>query len=175
MYEINGERLSWTNGYPCALWIGGYCADHISKNFSELRISTDDFSLGSSEVPAGGDGTLKGSGKPNLGFMNTPEGKIVLDSEPYAFEGWANAFDLDITALEFSMDGGETWTRYDTPDTNNNRWVHWTFEWTPPAAEEDTAYVLQARAITTTGRVTPTPVEVMVNVKSEMPTVTEEA
>lgn len=173
VYELNGERLSWTNGYPAMLWIGGYCADHISKNFSELRISTDDFALGTEGVPAGGDGTLKGSGKPNLGFLNTPEGKIVLDSEPYTFEGWANAFDLNIAALEFSMDGGQTWTRCETPDTNNNRWVHWTYEWTPPAADADTAYVLQARAIADDGRVTPTPIEVMVNVKSEMPSVSE--
>ena len=170
VYEINGEPLSWTNGYPCALWIGGYCADHMAKNFSELRIGNDDYSLGGPNVPAGGDGTLKGTGKPNLGFLNTLEGKVISANEPYTFEGWANAFDLNIAALEFSMDGGQTWTTYETPDANNNRWVHWTFEFTPEAGV-DTAYVLQARAVTTDGRTTPTPVSVMVNAKAEMPAI----
>lgn len=162
VYEINGEPLSWTNGYPCMLWIGGYAADHLAKNFSELRIGTDDYALGGPGAPAGGDGTLKGTGKPNLGFLNTLEGQVISADEPYTFEGWAEAFELNISALEFSMDGGQTWTTYETPDANVNRWVHWQFTFTPEPGVE-TAYVLQARAVTPEGRTTPTPVSVLVN------------
>lgn len=165
VYEINGEPLSWTNGYPCALWIGGYAADHLSKNVSELRIGNEDYALGSAAVPPGGDGTLKGTGKPNLGFLNTLEGKIISANESYTFEGWAEGFELNIAALEFSMDGGNTWATFETPGANVNRWVHWTFEWTPEAGV-DTAYVLQVRAVADDGRTTPTPVSVMVNAKA---------
>lgn len=165
VYEINGQPLSWTNGYPCMLWIGGYAADHLAKNVSEIRIGNDDYTLGSPGVPAGGDGTLKGTGKPNLGFLNTLEGKIISADEPYTFEGWADGFELNIAAIEFSMDGGQTWTTCETPDANVNRWVHWSFEFTPEPGV-DTAYVLQIRAVADDGRTTPTPVSVMVNAKA---------
>ncbi|MDE8701381.1 molybdopterin-dependent oxidoreductase [Adlercreutzia equolifaciens] len=168
-YQFNGEPLSWNNGYPCALWIGGICADHISKNFAELRISDEDHSLGAEGVPFPGEGTLQSSGKPNLGFMNTLEGTVIQAGQPFTFEGWANGFDVPVTALEFSMDGGETWQRCETPNIDNNRWIHWQYEFTPAAENGDTAYVLCARAIDATGRVTPTPIKVMVNAKTEMP------
>lgn len=67
------------------------------------------------------------------------------------------------------MDGGETWQRCETPNIDNNRWIHWQYEFTPAAENGDTAYVLCARAIDATGRVTPTPIKVMVNAKTEMP------
>ncbi|MCI8424626.1 MAG: molybdopterin-dependent oxidoreductase [Adlercreutzia sp.] len=168
-YQFNGEPISWNNGYPCVMWIGGICADHISKNFSELRITDEDHSLGAEGVPFPGEGTLESSGKPNLGFMNTFEGTVIQAGQPFAFEGWANGFDVPVTALEFSMDGGETWQRCETPNIDNNRWIHWTYEFTPDAENGDTAYVLCARAIDATGRVTPTPVKVMVNAYTQMP------
>lgn len=168
-YQFNGEPISWNNGYPCVLWIGGICADHISKNFSELRITTEDHQLGAEGVPFPGEGTLQSSGKPNLGFMNTIEGKVIQVGQPYTFEGWANGFDVPVTSLEFSMDGGETWQRCETPNIDNNRWVHWQYEFTPDAENGDTAYVLCVRATDATGRTTPTPIKVMVNAKTEMP------
>lgn len=174
-YQFNGEPISWNNGYPCVLWIGGICADHISKNFAELRISDEDHSLGAEGVPFPGEGTLQSSGKPNLGFMNTIEGQVIQAGEPFSFEGWANGFDVAVTALEFSMDGGETWTRCETPDIDNNRWIHWNYEFTPSVEDGDTAYVLCVRAVDAIGRTTPTPVKMMVNAKTTMPepTVTE--
>lgn len=63
------------------------------------------------------------------------------------------------------MDGGQTWTTCETPDANVNRWVHWSFEFTPEPGV-DTAYVLQIRAVADDGRTTPTPVSVMVNAKA---------
>lgn len=167
VFEINGEPLSWTNGYPCTMWIAGYAADHLAKNVSELRIGNDDYTLGGPNVPAGGDGTLKGTGKPNLGFLNTLEGKIISANEPYAFEGWADGYDLNIAAIQFSMDGGQTWTECETPDADLNRWVHWSFEFTPQEGV-DTAYVLQVRAVADDGRITPSPVSVMVNAKADL-------
>ncbi len=171
VYEINGEPLSWNNGYPCVLWAGGFAADHISKNLSEIRIVADDYTVGGPIVPVGGpmaEGGIQGTGKPNLGFLNTLEGRVIQAGEPCVFEGWADGFELNIAALEFSMDGGATWTTFETPDANVNRWVHWTFEWTPEEGV-DTAYVLQARAVADDGRVTEVPVSVMVNAKTEMP------
>ena len=65
------------------------------------------------------------------------------------------------------MDGGNTWTHCDTPDSTVNNWVSWQFTWTPPEGV-DSAYVLMVRAVTEDGETTPEPVEVMVNAKSDL-------
>ena len=65
------------------------------------------------------------------------------------------------------MDGGQTWTECETPDADLNRWVHWSFEFTPQEGV-DTAYVLQVRAVADDGRITPSPVSVMVNAKADL-------
>ena len=52
-------------------------------------------------------------------------------------------------AIEFSMDGGKTWTSFETPGTNRERWVYWNFEYIPAASG---SYELCVRARTETGR-----------------------
>lgn len=61
------------------------------------------------------------------------------------------------------MDGGVTWTRFDTPNVTRDNWVIWNFTYTP---EADSAYVLSIRSVTTEGRVTEEPIEVLFNAKS---------
>ncbi|MEC4271891.1 molybdopterin-dependent oxidoreductase [Adlercreutzia sp. R25] len=142
VYEMNGEPLSWIDGYPAAIWIGGQVASRISKNFSEIIIDDVDYST----QGVGGDGMLQGWYKPNVGILNTVEGQVLQAGTPYTFEGWANAWELPMVAMEFSMDGGATWTRFDTPDATSDRWVHWQFTWTPEA-DADSAYVLMVRGV----------------------------
>lgn len=176
VYEINGEPLSWYNGYPCILWMGGMGADRLSKNVSELRFGTNDYTMHLASEGYGSNNTFSGEffgAKPNIGLMNTPEGKIIKAGEPYTFEGWAHGWDQAIAGVEFSMDGGVTWERFDTPNTTNRKWVHWTYTWTPSAEAGDTAYLLQMRSIAEDGRVTPAAYQVMVNAKVEMPMVSE--
>lgn len=160
VYEINGERLSWEQGYPLQLWIGGWKASTFTKQTSQIMVSTDE--AVHSSMP--GDSGTMGRAKPNVGVLGMVEGQIVKAGEPLTIEGYADAFEQCITAVEFSMDGGATWTTFETPGTDNNRWVHWTFEWTP-AADVETAYVLQVRTVSDAGRVTPEPYEIMVNAK----------
>lgn len=167
VYEINGEPLEWDQGFPCMLWVGGTGAPFLCKEFSDL-IAVDESDAGVYEY----DGwvTEDGTGyynKPNVGIMGTPEGLCIQAGEPYTFRGYASSWDKQTVALEFSMDGGNTWTRYDTPDSSVNQWVSWQFTWTPPA-DADSAYVLMVRAVTQDGASTPEPVEVMVNAKSDL-------
>lgn len=49
------------------------------------------------------------------------------------FTGWAHDFDKRIIAVEFSLDNGAHWTRYDLEGTTAERWVSWTFAYTPEA------------------------------------------
>ena len=82
---------------------------------------------------------------------------------PFEFTGYATAWDENIIAMEFSMDGGATWTRFDTPGVTKDQWVIWHFSYTP---ETDSAYVLSIRSVTEDGRVTEEPIEVLFNAKS---------
>ncbi|MBS5451042.1 MAG: molybdopterin-dependent oxidoreductase [Coriobacteriia bacterium] len=167
VYEIDGEPLEWDEGFPCMLWVGGTGAPINAKELSDITF-VDDSDEGVWEYL--GWTTEDGEGyynKPNVGLWGTPEGLCVQAGEPYTFKGYASAWDQPITALEFSMDGGETWSSWDTVDASVSQWVSWQYTWTPPEGV-DTAYVLQVRARTADGAVTPEPVEVMVNAKSDL-------
>lgn len=167
VYEIDGEPLSWDDGFPCMLWVGGTGAPINTKELSDL-IFVDDTDEWVWEYL--GWTTEDGEGyynKPNVGIWGTPEGLCIQAGEPYTFSGYAAAWDQPITAIEFSMDGGQTWTSCDTTDASVNQWVSWQFTWTPPA-DAETAYVLQVRARTADDATTPEPVEVMVNAKADL-------
>ena len=109
-----------------------------------------------------GDPSFEYGNKPNCAVCNIHEGQAVTAGEPFTFEGYADGFDEPIAALEFSMDGGDTWTTYESPGADRNVWVWWNFSFTPEAPG---AYVLQVRAVTDEGRIVPTVDEVMVVAK----------
>lgn len=72
--------------------------------------------------------------------------------EPVRFRGTAYDFGHCITAVEFSLDDGEHWTRYETPGTNDYQNVAWTFDYTP---EEPGFYVLRVRSVNDAGEASP--------------------
>ena len=86
--------------------------------------------------------------------------------EPFEFHGYADCFDERVIAIELSMDRGKTWKRFETPDSNTNNLLTWTYEFTP---ESETAYCLYLRGVSETGLVTEHHVEKMVVAKETMP------
>lgn len=72
--------------------------------------------------------------------------------EPVRFKGTAYDFGHCITAVEFSLDDGEHWTRYDTPNANDYQNVTWTFDYTP---EEPGFYILRVRFVNDAGEASP--------------------
>lgn len=87
----------------------------------------------------GGDGPMIGETRGRVGV-------------PLTFEGYANDFDKTISAVQFSLDGGGTWTTYETPGTSNELNVSWTFSYTP---QEPGAYELLVRSVNEDGTVSP--------------------
>lgn len=167
VYQIDGQPLPWEQGFPLMLWVGGTGAPVCTKELSDL-IFVDGSDEGVWEYL--GWTTEDGEGyynKPNVGVWGTPEGLCIQAGEPYTFSGYAAAWDQPITAIEFSMDGGQTWVSYETPDYDVNRWMSWQFTWTPPA-DAETAYTLMVRSVSADGASTPEPVEVMVNAKTDL-------
>ncbi|WP_286143265.1 molybdopterin-binding protein [Adlercreutzia caecimuris] len=73
---------------------------------------------------------------------------------PVRFTGYAEDYGVPIAAVQFSLDGGETWTDYDVSGSTGDRWVHWTFEYTPEVAG---SYCLLVRSVNDRGEVSPEP------------------
>lgn len=71
---------------------------------------------------------------------------------PVRFEGTAYDFGHAISAIEFSMDDGKSWTVYDTPETNDYQNLTWVFDYTPVASGR---YVLKVRAVNDCGKASP--------------------
>jgi hypothetical protein len=82
--------------------------------------------------------------------------------EPLVLKGYAIDCGHAITAIEFSLDGGKHWSRYETEDTNDYQRVNWSFELLPP---ERGHYVLQVRSMNDQGKPSPEydSVELLVN------------
>ena len=68
------------------------------------------------------------------------------------FRGTAYDFGHRVAALEFSLDGGSHWTRYETPDTTDYQNVSWTFGYTPDAPG---LHVLHVRSVNDEGEASP--------------------
>ncbi len=174
LYEINGKPLTWKDGGPVRTFYPTAAADSDCKFVDEIVIGDEEpnnaegFAVpGTPHSEDAWRGTREGgdevyANKPNVGICNIHEGQIISANETFEFEGYADAFEEQVVAVEFSMDQGETWTRFDTSDSDKSKLVYWHFGFTP---EEAGAYVLQVRAITESGIVSTYPDEIMVNAK----------
>lgn len=176
VYQINGEPLMAQNGYPCMNWVEGVDGEVCSKEFNEYVVTNEapdfnDFVYEFEHHDGNPNGWLDGDGnwtnKPNATILDVPEGLCIQSGQPYTFNGYADAYDEKITSVEFSMDQGKTWTKFDIADMDPNKALWWTFTWTPPEAG---AYCLSVRATTESGLVSPYVQTVMVNAKDTMPT-----
>ena len=51
---------------------------------------------------------------------------------PGPVKGYAQDFGFPVSAVQFSCDGGRTWTTYETPNAESGVNVNWSFTFTPP-------------------------------------------
>lgn len=80
-----------------------------------------------------------------------PNSKLNVSNEsPYfvgraiGFSGWVDDFERNISAVQFSLDGGTHWTEYATPGVSSERGVRWQFTYTP---QQPGRYLLAVRAV----------------------------
>ena len=83
--------------------------------------------------------------------------------KPVTLEGYADDFGNHIAAIEFSLDGGETWAREDTAPSNAALSLHWTYQFTP---KQEGEMLVLVRSVTDDGRKSPEPASVRVLVES---------
>ena len=96
--------------------------------------------------------------------MNRFDDTVFTVGDQIEFEGYADDFNKTIAAIEYSMDGGETWSSFATRDTDPNKWVYWHFAYT---TEAPGTYKLDVRARTEDGTVSPLASSVIFTVTSK--------
>ena len=144
--RVNGEDIMSVMGATNQLWVPGLPAKYFVRDIREIRFTNE-------EVPPvigpfvddGHDYT----NRPNVAAKAEYVGRV---GEPMEFTGWAHDFDKRIIAVEFSLDNGAHWTRYDLEGTTAERWVSWTFAYTPEAPG---AYQMKVRSVNEDGDASP--------------------
>lgn len=161
VYKVNGEYLTPEHGYPVQVMLPSSSAASFTKRVNEFRVTSGVDLRGRM---TGNRNAAEGGwfNKPNAAIFYYDNGRFFDLGQPITFEGYADAFDEEIVAIEFSLDMGKNWTRYEVSDTTTEKWVYWTFEYTPQTAG---SYVLYVQAITETGLVSPQPGRLMFNVE----------
>ena len=163
---VNGEPLPWAYGYPCSVWNGADSAASSRRHVAGFQVLSDEtvpISNGWNFVDDDLNYSEEFINKPNVGIFYFQEGQIIEAGKPYTFEGYADAYNEAIAAIEFSLDRGKTWTHFDVENADRKTWVYWHFTYTP--VEMPASYVLSVRAVTSEGRVSSIAEEVMFNAK----------
>lgn len=166
VYEIDGERLSWEQGYPLKVWTAGMAGPANTKQstgFTFVKDGSEPFFIIKDGHVSTEDGEEVSWNKPSMALFDIYEGQIIETGQPFTFTGVTDSWTNRITAVDISMDNGQTWTTFETPDSTAQSWLVWEFTFTP---EKDGAYVFSVRAHDEDGFVTPEPVKVLVNAKS---------
>ena len=134
------------------LWMPETVAKYFVRNVVELEVTQE------AQVP-----TLDSRNdelQAEIALMNMVEDNFAV-GKTMTFEGYADDFNDAIVAVEFSMDGGATWTAYETPKATTDRWVYWHFGYTPTEAG---TYKMAVRARTASGKTSPMAANVVFNV-----------
>lgn len=142
VYKVNGQTLP--DGQTSQLWMPGTVAKYFTRNIVDIEITAEE------EVPeviTAGD-----EYRAHISIMNYADEESFKTGETIVFEGYADDYDVAVSAIEVSMDDGETWTTYEVEGATADKWVYWYFGYTPEAAG---TYKMQVRAVTAEGVVSP--------------------
>lgn len=142
VYAINGEALA--ENQRTQLWMPGAVAKYFARDVVNIRVTAE------AELPE--IMTAQADQRAKICVMNDASGAKLTTLEAIQFEGYADDCGSPIEAVEFSLDGGETWTAYETANATTDRWVYWTFTYVPQTAG---SYELMVRARTQDGAVSP--------------------
>ncbi len=141
VYEIGGKQLS--NGERLQVWI----PDTVAKYFTR---AVTDIELSYSETLPEVDGP-NADARAKVSIMNNVR-DVFSVGDLLSFEGYADDCGKQVVAVEFSLDNGETWTSFDTTQSNTEDWVYWHFDY---VAEKAGTFKLDVRAVTEDGTVSP--------------------
>ena len=144
VYKIGGEGLKPENGGPVQLWMPGAAANYFTRQVTDIEFIHADEVAETKEPQA--------EQRAKISVLNDFAGEVFPVGSQITFEGYADDYDVPVAAVEFSMDGGATWTAYETPETTTTKWVYWYFTYDAQIPGE---YRLDVRCRTADGKVSP--------------------
>lgn len=140
VYKVNGEDVPSSTQF----WVPETVAKYFTRDVVDIELLAND------EVPQVDSRAEQYQAQINI--LNSAETADIALGDTVIFEGYADDLGEPVSAIEFSLDGGETWTSYATEGATTESWVYWYFNYTP---EEAGNYRLTARAVTESGKVSP--------------------
>lgn len=140
VYKVNGEDVPSSTQF----WVPETVAKYFTRDVVDIELLT------AAEVPPVDARDEQYQAQINI--LNSAETADIALGDTVIFEGYADDLGEPIAAVEFSLDGGETWTSYATEGATTESWVYWYFSYTPQA---EGSYKLTARAVTDSGKVSP--------------------
>lgn len=143
VYSLDGANLTAERGGQLQVWMPDTVAKYFTRQVTEIELSVED------EEPA--LVTANAGQRAKVSIVNRFEEAFKVGDQ-ITFEGYADDFDVQVAAVEFSLDGGATWTSYDTSASTTDKWVYWSFGYT---ADAPGTYEMQVRARTADGGVSP--------------------
>lgn len=144
VYQVNGEELRAAEGSSVQLWMPETVASYFTRNIASIELTREE------AVPevASVDPTYRNK----IEIKNDADGCSFAVGDQITFEGVADDCGSAIVAVEFSFDGGRTWTSCETVGATADKWVNWQFA---TVFDEAGSYEMTARARTADGVVSP--------------------
>jgi DMSO/TMAO reductase YedYZ molybdopterin-dependent catalytic subunit len=168
-YEMNGQPLPMLNGFPARLVVPGWYATYWVKALTDITVLSHPFEgywmAKAYKIPDNADASespdaLAAKTVPinrfNVrSFLVRPEPEESLPAgRPYPLEGIAFDGGRGIKQVQFSTDGGASWSdALLDPDLGKYSFRRWRADWTPPGRG---TYRLQARAVNNADETQPT-------------------
>ncbi len=140
VYKVNDQKLPSSTQF----WVPGTVAKYFTRDVVDIELTAQ------AEAPVVDQ--RSDDLRAEVSILNAADDCCFLLGDEIAFEGFADDCGDAIAAVEFSLDGGVTWTAYETSNASPERWVYWNFSYTPEVAG---TYKLDVRARTQCGTVSP--------------------
>lgn len=138
-YKVGGEEIPT----GAQVWMPGTVTNYFTRDVVDIEVTAQQ------QVPE--VEAMPDEQRAKVSILNRAEGEFAVGDQ-IAFEGYADDCGVAIAAVEFSLDGGETWTACETPETNAQKWVYWNFA---IEAKQEGFFRLDVRARAADGTVSP--------------------
>lgn len=145
VWNVGGKDLSGAQGGPLQLWVPDTIAKYFTRQVVDIELSKEELE------PTVQTAEKEHRAKVSIVSRLDEKAEFAV-GDKLVFEGYADDVGQPIAAVEFSMDGGETWSAFETKDATSEKWVYWYFDHTCEAAG---SYKLDVRARTADGKVSP--------------------
>ncbi|WP_270295216.1 molybdopterin-dependent oxidoreductase [Eggerthella sinensis] len=144
VYQVNGQELRSETDSSLQLWMPETVANYFTRNIVEIQLTHEDAEPDVQQV----DPCYRNK----INITNDADGCAFAAGDHITFEGVADDLGSPVVAVEFSFDGGSTWTSCETEGATADKWVNWSFT---TSFEEAGEYQMIARAKTADGVVSP--------------------